>query len=56
MQAQRLLTDVPGPEVARIVADFESEGASIGQERQADGNWTIIATFRMPATKVPFFA
>ena len=39
------LTDVPENEVAEVVSDYESEGATVEKIKQADGNWTVRATF-----------
>jgi hypothetical protein len=40
----RTLTDVPDTDVDELVADFESEGFSVTKTKQADGNWTVVAT------------
>jgi len=45
MARTEVLTDIPSDEVEQVVADFESEGAKVQQIKQADGNWTIRATF-----------
>ena len=39
------IRDVPGDEVDQLVADFESEGATVERIRQPDGLWTVRATF-----------
>lgn len=39
------LKNVPPGEVEQVVADFESEGAKVQKIEQADGNWTVRATF-----------
>lgn len=41
-----VLTDVPNDEVAAVVVDFRSEGASkVIKKQQADGKWTVLASF-----------
>lgn len=45
MPRQEILTDVPDSDLARVVKDFESEGATVTKEKQPDGNWTVTATF-----------
>jgi muconolactone delta-isomerase len=39
------LTEVPDSMVAQVVSDFTSEGATVTQTQQADGTWTVVATF-----------
>jgi hypothetical protein len=48
MSIQRVLTEVPDSKVNEIVGDFESEGASVTKTQQANGNWTVTATFPDP--------
>jgi hypothetical protein len=46
-------TDVPPDQVDVVVAGYEAQGASVVKKLQADGNYTVIATFpdRPAATK-----
>ncbi|MGA2465844.1 MAG: hypothetical protein ABSH06_16010 [Thermodesulfobacteriota bacterium] len=39
------LTDIPDNDVDKVVSDFESEGATVTKTRQANGMWTVVATF-----------
>lgn len=39
------LTDIPDTEVDQVVNDFKSEGATVTKTRQANGMWTVVATF-----------
>jgi hypothetical protein len=39
------LTDIPDSDVYRVVKDFESEGAKVTKTKQANGMWTVVATF-----------
>ena len=40
-----VLTDVPDDEVEAVVVDFGSEVATVMKEQQADGKWTVRASF-----------
>jgi hypothetical protein len=42
MAMQRVVTDIPGDEVDRMVEDFESE--TVTRKQQADGLWTVTAS------------
>ena len=42
---QEILHGIPTAELSRVVGDFESEGAIVETERDADGSWTVTATF-----------
>lgn len=37
--------NVSNDKVDQVVADYESEGATVEKIKQADGNWTVRATF-----------
>ncbi len=37
------LTGISDSELDEVVADFESEGATVTKERQSDGTWTVTA-------------
>jgi hypothetical protein len=37
--------NVPDSEVKQVVSDYESEGATVEQIFQSDGNWTVRAIF-----------
>ncbi len=39
------ITDVPPDMVQQVMDDFGSEGASVTSEEQADGNYTVTATW-----------
>lgn len=39
------LNDIPPAEVDQVVDDYTSEGAEVEKTKQADGNWTVKATF-----------
>ncbi len=41
---ERTLTDIPEAEVDTVVSDFESEGCTATKSKQADGNWTVVAS------------
>ncbi len=43
MPTQRVLSDIPEAEVNQVVESFKSEGCTVTQQKQDDGNWTIIA-------------
>lgn len=45
MGKERTLTDIPDSDVQQTVEDFESEGATVEKTKQADGNWTVKATW-----------
>jgi hypothetical protein len=51
MPRVEVLTDIPDSQVDQVVEDFESEGATATKTRQANGLWTVRATFpdRVPA-------
>lgn len=40
----RTLENVPDSDVDEVVADFESEGATVKKEKE-NGTWKVIATF-----------
>jgi hypothetical protein len=44
MPRQEVLTGVPDSDVDQVVADFESEGATVERERE-NGTWKVTATF-----------
>jgi hypothetical protein len=37
--------NVPDSELARVVAGFEAEGATVEKKKQPNGLWTVIAKF-----------
>lgn len=39
------LNEVADAEVAQVVSDYKSEGATVTQTKNADGTWTVVATF-----------
>jgi hypothetical protein len=39
------LKEVPGSDVAQVVKDFESEGATVVKTRQPEGNWAVLPMF-----------
>lgn len=39
------LTDVSDSDVDQIVSDFEKAGATVTKTKQANGLWTVKATF-----------
>jgi hypothetical protein len=43
LEIGRVLKDVPDDVIDEVVSDFESEGAKVIKERQADGKWTVRA-------------
>ena len=45
------LEGVPDTDVEEVVKDFESEGATVVKEKQADGNWRVRAMFGVPEPK-----
>lgn len=45
MPKTEILTDLPDSELAQVVEDFESEGATVSKTKQPDGLWTVTATF-----------
>jgi hypothetical protein len=45
MPRQEVQTDVPEADLAQLVGDFESEGATVTKEKQLDGSWKVVATF-----------
>ena len=46
MENVRRIIDIPESDTDEVVSDFESEGAKVSKTKQADGNWTVTATFR----------
>lgn len=38
------LENVPDSEVNEVVSDFQSEGATVVKNQNADGTWTVTAT------------
>ena len=44
MARQEVLTNVPDSDVDQVVADFESEGATVEREKE-NGTWKVTATF-----------
>ena len=44
MPRQEQLTNVPDSEVDQVVADFESEEATVEKTKE-NGTWTVTATF-----------
>ena len=40
----RILRNVPDSDVDQLVADFESEGATVEKEKE-NGTWIVTATF-----------
>ncbi len=40
----RILENVPDSDVDEVVADFESEGATVTKEKE-NGTWKVTATF-----------
>jgi hypothetical protein len=45
MPRKESLTDIPESDLQEVVKDFESEGATVTKQKQADGNWTVEAQF-----------
>ena len=45
MARTETLNKVADSEVAQVVADYESNGATVSQTKNADGTWTVVATF-----------
>ena len=46
MERVEELEGIPSSDVDEVVSDFESEGAKVEKSKQADGNWTVKATFQ----------
>src|SRR5919112_152849 len=46
MAYQETLTDVPADRVEMIRSRFQAEGATVEVVQQADGNFTVVATFQ----------
>lgn len=44
MATQKVITDIPDDDVDEVVEDFNSEGCNARKEKQADGNWKVVAT------------
>lgn len=42
------LHDVPANEVDQVAADFKSEGYTVTKQKQANGNFTVVATRPTP--------
>ena len=45
------LTDVTPAKLKSVVAGFKAQGATVETEKQADGNYTVIATFPAKAAR-----
>lgn len=45
MARREVIKGVPEDRIEQLVYDFESEGAQVTREKQADGKWTVVATF-----------
>lgn len=43
---REILKCIPTSELSKVIADFESEGAKVDTTQDADGTWTLVATFR----------
>jgi hypothetical protein len=44
MPTERVLTDIPQDDVDQVIGDFESEGCTAVEEKQANGLFTVRAT------------
>lgn len=40
-----VLRDVPPDHVDEVVSEFEADGATVSKTQQADGNYTVTATY-----------
>jgi hypothetical protein len=45
MAETETMNDVADSQVAVVVRDYKSEGATVTQTKNADGTWTVVATF-----------
>jgi hypothetical protein len=43
MARKEELNKVPNAELAQLVSDFESEGATVSKTQNSDGTWKVVA-------------
>ncbi len=49
MSITRTLSEILDADVDEVVSDFESESCTVVKQKEANGNWTVVAT--CPDTK-----
>ena len=49
MARQENLNNIPNSDVAKVVSDFKSEGATVRQAKNPDGTWNVTATWSVIA-------
>lgn len=42
---KEILEDIPTDALSKVIADYQSEGATVKTQAQQDGAWTLIAEF-----------
>nr|VFK44436.1 MAG: hypothetical protein BECKTC1821E_GA0114239_103513 [Candidatus Kentron sp. TC]VFK58012.1 MAG: hypothetical protein BECKTC1821F_GA0114240_102130 [Candidatus Kentron sp. TC] len=45
MLRKEILNDIPTNDLSSVIADFESEGATVSTEQKRNGRWSLTAIF-----------
>nr|VFK44891.1 MAG: hypothetical protein BECKTC1821D_GA0114238_102228 [Candidatus Kentron sp. TC] len=45
MLRKEILNDIPTSDLSSVIADFESEGATVSTEQKRNGRWSLTAIF-----------